>query len=157
MENDHPRTPVPSPQDAAASLDLVDQARADLADRLVTPRWYHPILGLVEAAFVVSLDLPSPWRFVLLVLGLAGLGALVRAYSRVTGLGAGGDYVKWAVGWVVGLVALVLAAMAAVLLTDQLWVTIAAAVGVFVATIVLGRRADATVRARLRAGVRARR
>lgn len=157
MENDHPRTAAPTPEDAAAALDLVDQARVDLADRLVTPRWYHPILGLLQSAFVVSLDLPSPWRFILLILGLAGLGALFRAYTRVTGLGTGGDYVKLAGGWVVGLIALVLAAMAAVLFTDQLWVTVAAAVGVFVATIVFGRQADATVRARLRAGVRARR
>lgn len=155
MENLSTPSSAATPGEAAAALQLVDQARADLADRLVTPAWYHPILGLLEAAFVVSLDLPRPWDVALLVLGLGGLVALVSAYSRMTGLGFSGDYLRLAAGWVVGLVALVLAAMAAVLLFDPVWVTVVAAAAAFVAAIVFGRRADATVRARLRAGVRA--
>lgn len=154
MENDYAPAAAASPEEAAAALHLVERTRADLADRLVTPAWYHPILGLIEAAFVVSLDVPRPGNLVLLVLGLAGLFALMSAYSRVTGLGLSGDYLRLAAGWVVGLVVLVLAAMVAVLLFDPLWVTAVAAVAAFVATIVLGRRADATIRARLRAGVR---
>ena len=153
----HPGRPDVTPEDASTSLDLVDQARADLADRLVTPRWYHPILGLIEAALVASLGVPSPWRLILLVLGLAGLAAVVRAYTRSTGLGVGGDYLRLAGGWVAGLLGVILVAMAAVLLLDQPWVTVVAAVGALVATIVLGRRADAMVRIRLRAGVRTRR
>jgi hypothetical protein len=154
MESDRSRPGALTPEDASASLDLVDQARADLADRLASPRWYHPILGLIEAALVASLGVPSPWRLVLLVLALVGLAALVRAYTRLTGLGVGGDYVRLAGGWVVALLGLILAAIAAVLLLDQVWVTVTAAVGVFVATIVLGRRAEETVRARLRVGIR---
>ena len=154
MENQSPPAAAAGPEEATAALHLVDRTRADLADRLVTPVWYHPVLGLIEAAFVVSLDLPRPGNVVLLVLGLAGLAALVRAYARVTGLGIGGDYLRLAGGWVVGLVVLVLGAMAAVLLFDPLWVTAVAATAAFVATVVFGRRADPTIRARLRAGVR---
>lgn len=144
-----------SAADALASLDLVDQARSDLADRLVTPWWYYLILGLIEAGFIVSFALPTAWRFLPVVLGCAALGVLVRAYSRVTGLGFSGNYWKLAGGWPVAVLGVVVAALLVVLVLDQFWATMVTAVVVFAAIIVLGRRADATIRARLRAGARA--
>ena len=157
MENDSGRPSV-TPEDASASLDLVDQARADLADRLVTPWWYHPILGLIEAAFVVSFALPTPWRLVLVVGAIAALGGLVRAYSALTGLAVfGGSYWSMARGWIIALLAVVVVALALSLLGDSLAVSLAAAALAFVATVVCGRRADKAIRARLRAGGSARR
>jgi hypothetical protein len=152
METDSGR-PAVTPEDASASLDLVDQTRADLADRLVTPWWYHPILGLIEAAFVVSFALTTPGRLVLVVGAIAALGGLVRAYSARTGLAVfGGSYWSMARGWIVGLLAVVVVALALSLLGDSLAVSLAAAALAFVASVVCGRRADAAIRARLRAG-----
>lgn len=144
-----------SAADALASLDLVDQARSDLADRLVTPWWYYLILGLIEAGFIVSFALPTVWRILPVVLGCAALGVLVRAYSRVTGLGFSENYWKLAGGWPVAVLGVVVAALLVVLVLDQFWVTMVTAMVVFAAIIVLGRRADATIRARLRASARA--
>jgi hypothetical protein len=35
------------PDEAAAALHHVDAGRQHVADRLVTPAWYHPVLGLL--------------------------------------------------------------------------------------------------------------
>ena len=42
----------PGRADAAAALDLVAASRAALADRLVTPWWYHPALGVLVGGLV---------------------------------------------------------------------------------------------------------
>jgi hypothetical protein len=151
-DNDPQRTGVRSPEEALASIEVVDQANADLADRLVTPWWYHPILGLIEAMLVLSFAMPIPLRLAVVVVAVAGVGLLVSAYTRLTGLGMSGRYAALARGWVLGLVAVVLGAIGVAVLVDQLVVTIAMAALVLVATIVFGRRADHTIRARLRSG-----
>ena len=143
---------LPSPEEALASIEVVDQANADLADRLVTPWWYHPSVGLIEAMIIVSFTLPTPWQLVALAVAVACLGAVVRAYQRLTGLGMSMRYAALARGWVLGLVAVVLAAIGVVVLVDQVAVTIALAVLVLLATIVIGRRADSAIRTRLRSG-----
>jgi hypothetical protein len=146
MESDH----SPSTTDARKSLDLVADTRADLADRLVTPWWYHPGLGLVVAALVVGLAIPNPVKGVLVVAAILGLVLLVVRYSHVTGLGFSDEYMKLAFGPLVLLLAVVLGAMFVVLaFPHPLAVGIAAAV-VFVATIVFGRRADEAMRIKLR-------
>ena len=153
MENVEERDTPTSVDDALASIEAVNRAQADLADRLVTPWWYHPGLGLIEATFVVSMGLPTWWRLAAVVVAIAGLGVLVRAYSRLTGLGMSWQYARQAGGWVMALVVIVLAALAMVLLVGHPLVTAAAAVVVFVATVVLGRRTDRAIRDRLRRGV----
>jgi len=153
MENVEERDTPTSVDDALASIEAVNRAQADLADRLVTPWWYHPGLGLIEATFVVSMGLPTWWRLAAVVVAIAGLGVLVRAYSRLTGLGMSWQYARQAGGWVMALVVIVLAALAVVLLVGHPLVTAAAAVVVFVATVVLGRRTDRAIRDRLRRGV----
>ncbi len=55
MENVEERDTPTSADDALASIEAVNQAQAELADRLITPWWYHPGLGLVEALLVVSM------------------------------------------------------------------------------------------------------
>ena len=153
MENVEERDTPTSADDALASIEAVNQARAELADRLITPWWYHPGLGLVEALFVVSIGLPTWWRLAAIVVAMAGLGALVRGYAQLTGLGMSWQYSRLAPGWIIALVVIVLAAIAVVLLVGQPLVTAIAAVVVFVATVVLGRQADRAVRDRLRHGV----
>jgi len=153
MENVEERDTPTSADDALASIEAVNQAQADLADRLITPWWYHPSLGLIEALLVVSMGLPTWWRLGAIVVAMAGLGALVRAYARLTGLGMSWQYSRLARGWVIALLLIVVGALVVVLVVGQPLVTAVAAVVVFVATVVLGRRADCAVRDRLRHGV----
>jgi hypothetical protein len=158
MESDSAYPDGYSAEDAAASLDLVDRARSDLADRLVTPWWYHPALGLIEAAFVVSFAMPTLWRLVLVVVAIAALGGLTRAYSRLTGLAVfGGSYWTMARGWIIALLSVIVVALGLSLLGGSVLVSLAAAALAFVATVVCGRRADMAIRARLRARGPARR
>src|SRR5665811_1167039 len=101
-------------------------------------------------------DSPDSVRAPALVIGLAGLGLLVRNYQRLTGLGMSNQYFALARGWSVTLVAVILVAIVIVLLVDQAVVVAATAVVVFGATVVLGLRADTAVRDRLRHGIRTR-
>jgi len=156
MENNGELTLRPSPEEARASLEYVRRMEADLADRLVTPWWYYPGLGLVEALIVSSMAFPDALRAPALVVGVAGLGLLVSAYRRLTGLGMSSQYFALARGWSVALVVVILVAFVIVLLVNQPVVTAVTAVVVFVATVVLGHRADSAVRYRLRHGARAR-
>lgn len=146
----------PSPEEARASLDEVRRTEADLADRMVTPWWYYPGLGLVEALMVTSLAFPTSLSALSLVIGLAGLGLLVRSYQRLTGLGMSNQYFALAKGWSVALLVAILAAMVIMLLVDQPVVIAATALAVFVVTVVIGRRVDTAVRDRLRHRAQAR-
>src|SRR5665811_772195 len=101
-------------------------------------------------------DSPDSVRAPALVIGLAGLGLLVRNYQRLTGLGMSNQYFALARGWSVALVVVILVALVIVLLVDQPLVAAATAVVVFVATVILGRRADTAMRYRLRHGTRTR-
>jgi hypothetical protein len=156
MENNGEPTLHPSPEEALASLEDVHRMEADLADRLVTPWWYYPGLGLVEALIVSSMAFPDVLRALALVVGVAGIGLLVSAYRRLTGLGMSNQYFALARGWSLALVVVILLAFGVVLLVDRPVVTAVTAVVVFVATVVLGRRADSAVRYRLRHGAGAR-
>jgi hypothetical protein len=156
MESDEKPTLRPSPDEARASLDDVRRMDAELADRLVTPWWYYPGLGLVEALMVSSLAFPASLSAPGLVIGLAGLALLVRNYQRLTGLGMSNQYFVLARGWSIALLLVIVAAIVTMLLVEQPVVIAATAVVVFVATVVLGTRADTAMRYRLRHGMRTR-
>lgn len=142
------------PDEARSALHMVSETRADLADRLITPWWYHPGLGLIVATLVVTLAAPSPGKGFVVVAAVLGLLALVTAYSRVTGLGFSAEYYRLAFAELVALLAVILAAMMLVLVVAQPLVVLAAAAVAFLATVLLGRRADATIRRKLREGPR---
>jgi|SRR3954451_21178831 hypothetical protein len=81
--------------DSAAAAGQLDELRADrerLADRVVPPWWYDPALGVVVFLLVSALSLRDAgwWYFATLAVGIAGLGALVRAYRRITGIWVSG-------------------------------------------------------------------
>ncbi|SNS93002.1 hypothetical protein SAMN04488107_4336 [Geodermatophilus saharensis] len=72
---------------AAAQLDTLRADRAALADGVLQPWWYDVALGLLLFGFLSSYALDSLWvTFPALVLFGAGLGALVSAYRRRTGV-----------------------------------------------------------------------
>jgi hypothetical protein len=60
---------------------------AALADRVLQPWWYDVALGLLLFGFLASYAFDSLWvTFPALVVFMAALGALVRAYQRITGI-----------------------------------------------------------------------
>ncbi|MDA1360446.1 hypothetical protein O1R50_12480 [Glycomyces luteolus] len=77
-----------TPEEAQAALASVEQSRSDIADRLYTPWWYHPALGLLVGGLitVTFADLHSSILIGVLIAYGAGLGALVTAYRRKSGV-----------------------------------------------------------------------
>ena len=72
---------------AAAQLAALQADRAALADRVVAPWWYDVVLGLLLFGFLSSYAFDSHWvSAVAIVVFLVGLGVLVSAYKRITGI-----------------------------------------------------------------------
>lgn len=87
--------------DGQDALAAVAQARNAAADRLVTPWWYHPILGVLLAGFAVAYGLGNNLVRLIGALGFfVGVSLLMKAYQRVTGLWIwgyqSGPATKWA-------------------------------------------------------------
>jgi hypothetical protein len=143
------------PREASAALDLVASTRADLADRLVTPWWYHPVLG-VMAGWVVAAPAArslAVW-YAAVAAFVVGCAVLARTYRRLTGVWISGPATGRASRWAWSLaVALVVAAGLSALaaLTLDAWpVSIAIAVAQLPVTVLLGRRFDVELRRQLR-------
>src|SRR3954452_11355395 len=76
---------------AAASLQSLQATRADIADRVITPWWYHAVLGLLIGGLVASMSAPWLWvRIGTLVVFFVGIYALKRTYERLTGIWVNG-------------------------------------------------------------------
>lgn len=143
--------------DAAAQLAAIQEARSTLADRLVTPWWYHPALGLAAAGFIVGYGFGNvAVRLATAVLFILACLALMRAYKRLTGVWISGFDAGRASRWAKTTGALVgvtgIGAWAIGAYTDLDWLIWCAAGVAFVVTVVLGRRYDVALRAELRAG-----
>jgi hypothetical protein len=151
MENDEDLDRV------RAALAAVDATRASVADRLVTPWWYHPTLGLLAAAYLVGYALgDTVVRMSVLIAFFVGLGALVSVYRRRTGVWVSGHRAgaatRWAVAMGVSAVVVVVTAMVVHAATGLLWPVWACAAVLFVLIVALGRRFDARLRSELRSG-----
>ena len=124
---------------AAAQLAALQADREALADRVLQPWWYDVALGLLLFGFLASYALDSLWvTFPALALFAAGLGALVAAYRRITGVWVDTPPRVMA-GW--GVVVLVVLVPALVLAEgfDQHWVMVVAGAVLGVAVGVLSR------------------
>ena len=133
-------------------LALEASARASLADRLVTPWWYYPALGLLFGCLTASIAIESPYTLgVSFALFVVGLSVLASQYRSETGIGRienprgrplliGLTGMLLCVGVVVGTAATVGGATG----------TIVAAVVAFLLVVGLGPRFDAVVRNDLR-------
>lgn len=148
--------------DPVTALSDVDAARHSVADRLITPWWYHPALGAIIAAIVLvgALDLPNLVRLPVALLGAVGIGVLVGAYQRLTGLwvdlrNLGSTSRRWWVAYAVIVVVVTGASLVPTVANQALptWLAILLAVMALVATIVLGRRMDSALREEIRSGV----
>jgi hypothetical protein len=124
---------------AAAQLAALREDRAALADRVLQPWWYDVALGLLLFGFLASYAFDSLWvTFPALVVFMAGLGALVAAYRRITGIWVnvtGRAMALWC--------ALVLPVLAAAFVLaegfDQRWAMVVAGAVLGVAAAVLSR------------------
>jgi hypothetical protein len=142
--------------EAVRALATVELTRAQLADRLVTPVWYHPTLGLLAGGLIASAELDSLALFLsALLIYAVGCGVLVASYRRLTGV------------WVSGL-RRGPAGRVSVLLLGALYVIaglsavsglalgipgsfVIGGAAAFVAVVMLGRRFDEALRRELRA------
>jgi membrane associated rhomboid family serine protease len=81
-----------NPQEAQAALAAVEQSRSDIADRLITPWWYHPILGVLIGGLVTVALIGVPTMVLLGVLAVyaAGIAGLMAAYRRKARVWVGG-------------------------------------------------------------------
>jgi hypothetical protein len=143
-----------SRDDAARMLAEVQAANTELAKRAVAPVWYHPALGLLSGGMVLALNASTAWAVVYSGVFVVGIGLLVLAYRRKTGLWING-YRKGRTRWVaIGLAAAFPAiGVASVWLQRERgldWSPWAGAGAVFVLTTIAGFAWEAAFRRDLR-------
>jgi MFS family permease len=143
--------------EARVALEAVRRGQAAAADRLTTPWWYHPALGALVALLVLACGSGRYWlQAVAMIFFAIGTSALVAAYRSSTGMWISGHRAGRASRWAYAMGGLVAVCLIFSFLTAQAggarWFTWLLALVAFVATIVLGRRFDAELRAQLRRG-----
>ena len=77
------------PGDARAARDALSALHADrqvLAERIRTPAWYYPSLGIATALIIGSPGMGMPGRSTLVSFGCIGIVFLSLAYRRITGM-----------------------------------------------------------------------
>jgi len=142
--------------EAEEQLALIAETRARLADRLVTPWWYHLSLGALMGVLVlaIGLGIGDGWFAVVVAVVVVGEGVLAGAYRRTMGVWtATWDGFPRSTVWVAFGVALVLfpASAAVRLWTAVVWPIWVLAAITAVGFVALGRWTDAVWRRRLRA------
>ncbi|MFB9659831.1 hypothetical protein ACFQS3_08690 [Glycomyces mayteni] len=146
-----------NPEEARAALADVDRTRSDIADRLYTPWWYHPILGVLIGGLAAVAGSGARLAIVWGAVGAFAIGAylLATAYRRITGV--------WVDGYSGGprsrrsamnavFIGIAIAAVGAVfgLGFELWWPSVAAGIVLAVLTTVWGRHFDRLLRADLR-------
>lgn len=146
--------------DPAAALSDVAASRAAMADRLVTPWWYHVILG-ANLGFLVAVVATAPtglWFFAACAVSLLLSLLLITQYKRVTGSWISlsecgpGSRRLWLAFCVVIAVAMTAASVVRHQGGSDVWAA-ALAVICAVTTVIMGRRIDARIRDEIRAGM----
>lgn len=149
------------PHEARETLASLDDDGARLAERVVTPWWYHPILAAIVAATVISQALPGTWGVTLLPLAIIAIPLLMLAYTKHSGVATtqpAGPRSKRLLLVLVSIMILAMASTIAFKVTDSSpwWALVPAAIAAG-ATVVLGRRYDAVLRQELALPVSVRR
>ena len=145
--------PPPTSEEARAALNALDADASQLAGRLVSPWWYHLILGGIVAVAIGVQALQDVSSVITTAMLIIWIPFLMQSYTsryRISMTRPAGPRSKrmlLLILAVLGLlmVSVVLLKIAALL---QWWVLLPAAVG-FVATVVLGRRYDAVLRSEI--------
>jgi len=136
-------------------LAAIAEARADLANRLITPWWYHPVLGLLFGAYVVVEGLGNTIvRALAIVLFVFCCWLLMSAYRRLTGVWVNSTLPGPARRWAVGLGIIAGLIVAGCIMVGQFanvpWVVWSLGALACVIIVVLGRHYDNVLRAQLR-------
>ncbi|MHA7176820.1 hypothetical protein ACX80D_09205 [Arthrobacter sp. Sr24] len=146
---------APNAHEAQAALNAIEGARSSAADRLVTPWWYHPILGLLAAGFVVAYTIGGIW--VSVIAGLVfflGIGILMGSYKKKTGMWINGLTAGKASRWTIPLAVTMIAGMGGAYYLHAVhglnWPAWIAGGLIFIAVNLFGRRFDVALRAQLR-------
>lgn len=141
------------------ALDEVAAARRRLAERLYTPWWYHPVLGLLLGTLVLqvggALGRPAMFFIPVPVLGIIVLG---RIYRRLSGIDLYGNEApdggrRGRSLLAIYVCGLIICFAIGFLLGNQLgiaWTSWVIAALLVVGTVVVGRRYDSLLRAQLR-------
>jgi hypothetical protein len=156
MENDSFRHEVagpqrlPSPSEAREILSDLSVDGSTLSQRVVTPWWYHLILGIIVAMLVGSQALPVAVSGVLLALGLVAIPVLTITYARRYGLSISqpaGPRSRRLLLTTLGILVLSMIANLTIKFIGAIpwWGLIPAAIA-FTATLLLGRRYDDALR-----------
>ncbi|MCH1868560.1 hypothetical protein [Nocardioides sp. CFH 31398] len=141
---------------AREALSGLDDDNARLADRVVTPWWYHPVLGAVVAAVALSPALPPSATVAVVALCVVVLALLPVAYRRRYGVRVSqpaGDRSRRMFRWVMAAIVLGIVGGALLGVLAPVWALVPAGL-VLVAVVVLGRRYDEALRHDLAAGRR---
>lgn len=163
MENNLGAVGAPDPddrRDRTAGRLTADEARAALTDlgtdgarlaqRMVTPWWYHPALGVIVAVVVAAQSLRGSASAIVVALAVIAIPALLAAYRRRYGVSTTspvGPRSRRLLLTMLGILLLAMAAGVVVKLSGSSpeWVLVPAALA-GVATVLLGRRYDDALR-----------
>ena len=142
---------TPMTQDEArAALEDLEYDGATLAARIVTPTWYHPVLGVITAVFAGALALPGAWPVMAVATGIVAIPVLTPTYTRRYGVAVSkpvGPHSRRLLRVMIAvLIAAMMSALALKLLgIDPWWALVPAAI-TFATTVVVGRRYDDALR-----------
>ncbi|GAB6902953.1 hypothetical protein [Kineosporia succinea] len=145
-------------RNAADDLTIIAEARAAVAERYITPWWYHPVLGVMIAVYVTAFALGGTVvKLVAAAVFVLAATRLASTYRRITGVWINGLEAGRASRWskLVGLVMAVdLAGSWGLHFTTGLvWPVLVLQPFAVVAVVLMGRRFDEAVREQLRSGV----
>ncbi|WP_116114862.1 hypothetical protein [Austwickia chelonae] len=152
---------MPDAFDPRSALDLAQDARNRLANRVTTPWWYHPALSLFFVLACLGIGLPKEAvgddvSTIMTVLSCAGSLTIMSVYRRITGLWiqrtTGPRTHKLLVGFAVVVTISLIFSAANRLWLDSWWVLVALSIGALIAVPPFGRHYDNVLRSELRAG-----
>ena len=143
----------PTALEARAALDAMDVDASQLAERLVTPWWYHLTLGAMVAAAIGAQALPGASSTVAIVLIIIWIPFLMKAYTsryRISMTQPAGPRSRRMLLLILAVLAALMGSVVLLKLNSLVswWVLVPAALG-FLATVGLGRRYDAVLRAEI--------
>lgn len=141
----------PTATEARAALDALDTDATQLAERIVTPWWYHVALGALVALVIGAVAIPQVSPAVVVPFFVIAIPTLLHVYTSRYGVSTSrpsGPRSRRAL--LLSLAVLVVLLIAAVLIEKSslsTWWAVLPTAASFAATVVLGRRYDAVLRA----------
>lgn len=154
MENDFSGPPPrPTSAEAREALDRLNQDGEILARRVVTPWWYHVGLAAIIFTMIGSQALPGVASITLVALAIVAIPVLTLTYSRLYGISTsyrgGPRSTRILIATIAVLAIGMISALAIKIIGASPWWVLIPAGLAALATVILGRRYDDTLRAEL--------